>query len=115
MSQTADTIFTNAKIFTANPAQPWAQAVAIQRNRIVAVGGNADALAYRASHTRVIDAQNNTVLPGINDSHYHLLAGSLHLDAMLCDDVCTHEALIQTIQKFASENPDREWLDGYQL
>lgn len=115
MSQTADLIFANAKIFTANPAQPWAQAVAIQRNRILAVGSNADVLAWRAPHTRVIDAQNNTILPGINDSHYHLLAGSLHLDAMLCDAVRTHDELIRTIQKFSSDNPDREWLDGYQL
>lgn len=115
MTKTADLIFTNAKIFTANPAQPWAQAVAIEHNRIVCVGSNADALSWRGQHTRVIDAQNNTFLPGINDSHYHLLSGSLHLDAMLCEEVRAFDSLTKTIQQFAAQNPDREWLDGYQL
>lgn len=115
MPNIAHTIFTNAKIFTANPLQPAAQAVAVRGNRIVCVGNNADALAWRGDNTRVIDAQNNTLLPGINDAHFHLLHGSLHLDAMSFDGVRDYHALAAVIKKFASENPEREWLNGFQL
>lgn len=115
MPQIADFIFTNAKIFTANPAQPWAQAVAVRSNHIVRVGSNADVLEWRGENTRVIDAQNNTLLPGINDAHFHLLHGSLYLDAMLLGQVRVYAELAQYIKKFASENPERVWLDGYQL
>ncbi len=115
MPQIAHTIFINAKIFTANPAQPFAQAVAVRGNRIAFVGNNADALAWRGEGTRVIDAQNNTLLPGINDAHYHLLHGSLRLNGILLGEARVHEQVVHTIKKFASEHPEREWLSGSQL
>lgn len=115
MSKIADTIFTNAKIFTANAAQPFAQAVAIRGNRIACVGSNDDALAWRGEQTRVIDAQSNTLLPGINDAHFHLLHGSLHLDNILLDTVREYETLVHIVNQYAKEHPEQEWLAGFQL
>lgn len=115
MPQTANLIFTNAKIFTANPSQPHAQAVAVRGNRMAFVGSNTEALAWRGENTRVIDAQNNTLLPGINDAHFHLLHGSMHFDGIILDHVREHGALASAVQKFTGENPDREWLEGFQL
>ena len=62
MPQPADLIITNAHIFTANPAQPSAQAIAMQGERIVFVGSSADARAYgwQGPATRVIDAGGRT-------------------------------------------------------
>lgn len=111
----ADTIFTNAQVFTANPANPRAQAVAVRGNRILRVGSNVQVLELRGSGTRVIDSQNNTLLPGINDAHFHLLHGALHLDGMLCDDIRSYQALAHTINTFAAGSPDRQWIDGYGL
>mgnify|MGYP000394968677 CR=1 FL=1 len=111
----AHTIFINANIFTANAAQPFAQAVAIRNNRIAFVGSNADALAWRSDNTRVIDAQNNTLLPGINDAHYHLMHGSMYLDGMSFEDVHKFETVVHIVKHFAAEHPEREWLEGYQL
>lgn len=115
MNNSADLIFTNAKIFTAHDAQPFAQAVAVRRNRIAFVGSNADALALRAPHTRVIDAQNNTLLPGLNDTHFHLLHGSLQLDGIPLHDARAYEDLERATKTFAAAHPEREWLDGYGL
>lgn len=115
MPQSANLIFANAKIFTANPAQAWAQAVAVQGNRIVRVGSNDEVLSLRDASTRVIDAQNNTLLPGINDAHFHLLHGSMHLDAMLFGQARAYEQLADVIKEFAAKHPEREWLDGFQL
>lgn len=67
-----NTVLINGKIFTSNPAQPWAQAVAIRGDRIVAVGDNATIAALAAVSTRTIDAGSRTIVPGFNDAHTHI-------------------------------------------
>ncbi|MEO7134667.1 MAG: amidohydrolase [Vicinamibacterales bacterium] len=67
-----DTIITNGKIFTSNPAQPWEQALAIRGERIVAVGENAPIEALAGASTRRIDAGGRTIVPGFNDAHTHI-------------------------------------------
>jgi predicted amidohydrolase YtcJ len=76
--QTADLIITNARLLTMNRAAPRAESLAIAGNRILAVGSNADVKAFKGGHTRVIDAQMNTVMPGIVESHIHLFGGAVH-------------------------------------
>ena len=68
----ADTILFNGKIFTANPAQPWAEALAIRGDRIIAVGDNASISSQAGSSTRRIDLGGRTVVPGFNDAHQHV-------------------------------------------
>jgi predicted amidohydrolase YtcJ len=67
-----DTIVTNGKIFTADAAQPWAQALAIRGDRIVAVGDTSAIAALAGPSTRRIDAGGRTIVPGINDAHAHV-------------------------------------------
>ena len=67
-----DTILVNGKVFTSNPAQPWAEALAIRGERLVAVGGTADISALADSSTRRLDAGGRTIVPGINDAHRHV-------------------------------------------
>ena len=67
-----DTVLINAKIFTSNPAQPWAQALAIRGERIVAVGDSSAIAALAGAATRRIDAGGRTVVPGFNDAHQHI-------------------------------------------
>ena len=64
----------HARIFTANPAHPWAEAIAIEGDRIVAVGTNDEiAPLARRHHTTVYDAGGRLVIPGLNDAHVHVL------------------------------------------
>jgi predicted amidohydrolase YtcJ len=67
-----DTILTNGKVFTANAAQPWAQALAIRGDRIIAVGDSAAIAALAGSATRRLDAGGRTIVPGFNDAHTHI-------------------------------------------
>jgi predicted amidohydrolase YtcJ len=67
----ADVILFNGKVFTANPAHPYAQAIAIRGERIIAVGASAEITVLAGSRTRRIDLQGRRVIPGINDAHYH--------------------------------------------
>ena len=71
-SSAPDTILVNGKVFTASPAQPWAQAVAIQGDRIVAVGDSTTVAALAGANTRRFDAGGRTIIPGLNDAHQHV-------------------------------------------
>lgn len=67
----ADLVLTHGRIFTGDSAQPWAEAVAIRGEKIVAVGSDADVRLLVAATTRVIDLAGKLVVPGINDAHVH--------------------------------------------
>jgi len=71
----ADLIIRNAKIFTGDPTQPAATAVAITDGVFVAVGDDADIAPHLGTGTRVVDALNRRVIPGLNDSHTHAIRG----------------------------------------
>jgi len=66
-----DLVLTGGKIFTADPARPWAEAVAIRGDRIVAVGTNAEVERTARSGTRRVALGGRTVVPGFNDAHDH--------------------------------------------
>jgi len=76
----ADLIIKNAKIYTLNPDNPLAEALACQGERIIAVGDWKEIQAYKKSgQTNVIDAQGRAVLPGFNDAHIHFTDGGKSL------------------------------------
>src|SRR5512138_2654944 len=76
----ADVIITNARVWTVDPDRPTAEAVAIIKDRIVAVGTAAEMDAWRGTATQVIDAAGKLLLPGFNDAHVHFRSGGEQLD-----------------------------------
>ena len=70
-AQSADTVYTNGKIYTVNEAQPWAEAVAIKDGKIIAVGTAEDVAAVSDDKTVVIDLNGSFAMPGIGDAHLH--------------------------------------------
>lgn len=115
MPTSADLIITGARAITLDPAQPQAAAVAVAGGRIAYVGGDAEALALRGPRTRLIEAGGRTLIPGLIDSHYHLLWGSLKLDDMRFDSTETYAELTESVRAFAAAHPARPWLVGYGL
>jgi predicted amidohydrolase YtcJ len=71
-AQTADLVLTGGKVFTADSARPWAQAIAIRGERIIAVGSDADIAKLAGSATRRTELGGRVVVPGFNDAHAHL-------------------------------------------
>lgn len=67
-----DTVLFNARVFTADVAKPRAEALAIRGGRIVAVGSTQEIQHIAAANTKRIDLHGATVIPGINDAHYHV-------------------------------------------
>lgn len=68
----ADWVLFNGKVFTSNAKQPHAEALAIRGERIVAVGSSQEISALAGKDTKKIDLGGRTVIPGINDAHFHL-------------------------------------------
>jgi predicted amidohydrolase YtcJ len=68
----SDLLLIRGHIYTANPKQPWASALAITGSRIDGIGEKEALQAHLGAKTRVIDLEGRTVLPGIIDSHTHL-------------------------------------------
>ncbi|MBS7661289.1 amidohydrolase [Pseudomonas lalucatii] len=84
----ADLVLFNAKVFTAEPGQPLAQAVAVEGGKILAVGADAEILALADANTRRLDLAGKVLMPGLIDSHSHPVMGALaSLRANLHDEV----------------------------
>jgi len=71
--QNADTILVNGKILTVDPQFSIREAVAVRDGKLTAAGSNAEVRRQAGSHTRVIDLQGRTVIPGFIDSHIHAI------------------------------------------
>lgn len=73
MELTADLLFTGGRVYTADPAQPWAEAVAVRGAQILAVGRAAALAELRGPGTRVVDLAGRLLLPGFTESHIHFI------------------------------------------
>jgi predicted amidohydrolase YtcJ len=108
----ADLIISNAKVWRGDKSLPAAQAVAIIRDRIVAVGSNADVQAWRGSETRTIDAGGRLLLPGFNDAHLHFVSGGAQLDNLQLNDATSAEEFARRIGERAKSTSKGEWILG---
>lgn len=79
----ADSIVINGRIATLDSRRPFVSAVAIADGRFITTGNDKEIMAYRDSNTRVIDLKGRTAIPGLNDSHTHLIRGGLNYNLEL--------------------------------
>ena len=106
-----DLIVHNAKVTTLQDGRPEAQAFAVLGEKIVAVGGKAEIMALRVGNTRVIDAGGRRVIPGLNDSHFHLVrAGRDYNLELRWDGVESLQRGLQMIRKQAMRTPKGQWV-----
>jgi hypothetical protein len=108
----ADTVLTHARIYTVNPKEPWAQAMAVRAGKIIAVGSNKEIAAYQGSSTKVIDAKEHMVLPGLVDAHVHFMAGSAVMQQVSLNEARTVAEFQQVIKDYVAAHPDNKWIQG---
>ncbi len=87
-STAPDLILVNGKFTTLDRANPQAEAVAIRDGRFAAVGTKQDIMQGAASNTRVIDLGGRRAIPGLIDSHMHIIRGGLNYNMELRWDAC---------------------------
>ncbi len=108
----ADMIITNARIWTGNEAQPWAEAMALKGDIIVAIGSNSEVMRFSSHKSDVTDMGGNFVTPGFIDSHVHMLTGGANLASVQLRDATTPEIFIQRIREYADSIRPGEWILG---
>lgn len=107
-----DIVLVNGRVWTANPAQPWCEAVAIAGDTIVAVGTNAEVKAKAGADARVIDLSGAMAMPGVIDSHTHFLEGSLGLTRAKLDDLPDLATIQRVVVEYARAHPGTGWVVG---
>ena len=113
-------VLTNARIYTLNDEEPWAEAVAIRDGAFIAVGRSGDVRPLIGADTRVIDLGGKMAMPGLHDAHVHLeqaYKGEIIGEAMLTipPDVDSVEEAGRLLRAFATANPDADVLFGQGL
>ena len=108
----ADTLLQHGHIYTGNPAHPWAESLLVSGATIAAVGTDRETRKIAKPSVTVIDLRGRTVIPGIVDSHVHVLYGAfaLHgLNLSLPDESTTvdkPDILVARLRSFAAAHPD---------
>jgi predicted amidohydrolase YtcJ len=107
----ADLILIHARITTLDPARPEAEALAVRDGLIVAVGEAREVMAHAGTDTRVIDAQGRRVVPGLHDSHTHLIRGGLNYNLELrWDGVRSLADAMAMLRAQVARTPAPQWV-----
>ncbi|MGH8486078.1 MAG: amidohydrolase family protein, partial [Pseudomonas sp.] len=108
---TADLILFNGKLHTVDREKPTASAVAIKDGRFLAVGTDAEAMTHRGDATQMIDLKQRTVIPGLNDSHLHLIRGGLNYNLELrWEGVPSLADALRMLKDQADRTPTPQWV-----
>ncbi len=103
----ADTVITGARIWTGNPQQPWASALAVRGEQIVAVGTDAEVMALSSSATKVLSLPGRLVLPGLHDGHVHPLGAGRQELGCPVQSLKTVDAVLEKINSCAADSAER--------
>jgi len=110
--QHPDLIVTNAKVWTGNPVMPAAEAFAVADGTFIAVGSTEDILKLQVLKTVVLDAHGRRVVPGLIDSHLHLISGGQQLARLNLRDVKDRKEFVQAAREYAQTRKPGEWVLG---
>ena len=107
----AELILLNGSFHTVDRQQPTASAVAISKGTFVAVGSEAEVLALRTDATQIIDLKGRTAIPGLNDSHLHLIRGGLNYNLELrWEGVPSVADALRMLKTQADRTPSPQWV-----
>jgi predicted amidohydrolase YtcJ len=108
-------LLTGARVFTADPAMPWAEALVTRGNRLLFVGSESDARERAGEGTEEIHLPGGLVTPGLNDSHIHMSMGAHALTTLNLEGAGSAAEVQTRLRAYAAEHPDRPWIEGYGL
>ncbi|MFJ9952101.1 amidohydrolase [Kitasatospora sp. NPDC091207] len=107
----ADLVLRNAKIHTGDRSRPQASALAVRDGRVLALGDEHDIAAHIGPDTRVVDGLGRRVVPGLNDSHLHVIRGGLNYVLELrWDGVRSLRQALAMLREQAARTPKGQWI-----
>lgn len=101
-----------ARVWTGDSTQAWAEAVAVQGDKIIAVGSTAEIDKLIGATTEVIVADGGMLVPGFIDTHVHFLDGGSTLASVQLRDAATPEEFTKRVADFARKVEPGEWITG---
>ncbi len=104
--KTADLIVENAKIFTSNKQQPWAEALVVKNGKFIYVGDTSGIASYQSKTT--LDLKGQLIIPGMVDGHSH--PGYVNVERFGDVEGDTADDLLKSVKAFADKHPDEKWL-----
>ncbi|PYA06964.1 amidohydrolase [Serratia marcescens] len=111
MNHHASLIITNGKFHTVDRQNPTAQAVAIRDGKFLAVGSESEVMQHAGPETQVIDLHGHTAIPGLNDSHLHLIRGGLNYNLELrWEGVPSLADALRMLKEQALRTPSPQWV-----
>jgi len=108
----ADFVMTNGKVYTVNEKQPWAEAVVVKGNEIVFIGSTADAQKLIGENTKVADLGGRMVMPGMIDTHLHIMLAAIAGSGLRLTSETMDETL-KEIAQYAGKHPERKVVFGW--
>jgi len=109
--QPADLILHNGKIATQDDRRSIVEALAIRDGKFLAVGSDREVMRFRDQGTKLIDLRKRTVIPGLNDSHLHLIRGGLTFNLELrWDGVPSLADGLRMLREQAQRTPPGQWV-----
>ncbi|HQS50679.1 MAG TPA: amidohydrolase, partial [Daejeonella sp.] len=100
----------NARIWTGDEAQPWAEAIAVKGETIIHVGSSEEVRKMLDDGTKLIDAKGQMLVPGFNDAHVHFIDGGFGLSSVSLRDAKTKQEFIDRIAAFVKTVPPGTWI-----
>ena len=108
----ADVVFINGNVYTANEKQPRAEAVAAKGDRIIFVGSNAAAKNYEGPTTRIVDLHGATTLPGMADAHQHLEGVGFREMTLNLEGITNLQDFLAKVKARVDQAKPGEWVTG---
>ncbi|WP_442954695.1 amidohydrolase family protein [Pantoea sp. LMR881] len=107
----AELILTNGTFHTVDRENPIADAVAIREGKFLAVGSLAEVMQHHCEGTKIIDLKRHTAVPGLNDSHLHLIRGGLNYNLELrWEGVPSLSDALRMLKEQALRTPTPQWV-----
>ncbi len=108
----ADLVLRGGRVYTVNSEAPWAEAVAIRKESLLAVGSDVEMDRFIGRETVVVELGGRLVLPGFIDGHIHFLNGSLLLEQVQLNEAQDLEEMKEIVRIYAQAHPDLPWIVG---
>ena len=109
--EVADLIITNAKVATMDSSNTMVQAVAVKNGLVLSTGSNEEILKHQGENTQVIDGAGRTLIPGLNDSHTHVIRAGINYNLELrWDGVTSLAQAMEMLKEQAARTPEGEWI-----
>ena len=111
-SESTVTVYRNARIYTNNPARPWAETLAVRGETLLAVGWNDEVMKTAGPAAKVVDLGGRFVMPGFNDAHVHLGSAGQDLLNVRMNGAASVAELQKRLSDAVAKTRPGEWIVG---